>query len=1033
MAVLANEILATCLGAVLMRKQMKRLVGLLSLILPILFSAYAFGATCNQYWTSSLPVPTGFGASYDVFNIAHPLLESVDCTSPPNILLTVGTENSPNQAIYNTAYLSKDGVTWTAVQLSSTNQTVPNGYFQASATATLSLTTGDLNNWNYIAFLVAYYRNGAWVYGCPDTACTSPGWNLQAITTNTVQPNITSVSLSANTFLVTATAGENIATISATESFGAGVPTFALSTAGSCSGSPSADNGSFAVSGTSLNVGGSNLTAAQSWHICIAATDSGAFNSPYYQAFTLTSSAMGSIASVNISTTNFNTPAAGGTLLATVSASPSSGVSLNLSTAGSCAGSPSAENSDFTFSSPNLRVASGPALTAGTYNLCFAATGAFTNSPYYQAFTLTGSNPVSNPVPTAISPSSASIPDTDMAGAVVTPLTVTTSDSSPFSGTVTLTSNPGFLYSISGSAPNYSLVVATGGPGSAGSHTVTAQATENGTSVNQNITVTVTSATSTGCDEGPNKNSIPLPAQMAGFTTCALNADFTDNSGAVTGGGFVMNDTSTYIDGCSSNPSNLPAYHFYVTTFFSTVNSPCNRASIVSDPLGGGFNVLHLTFSAADQAAYNSNNVAAGCSGDGGANPPCTFALNDNEIHWPSYLGGTYGFPTEFYISSTVYIPLSSMNSINPSANVTQALSTPNGVGYASAAITGEGARFDNDQMEVYSRATNSGATSWCCVSTGWEQWYNRSGVEFYNANSYPTFNSIDPTSGYHQIEVTFTSDENPSGPIASECAWIDGIEAGCAGSGKVGNPDVFQGPRCNSGTWACYFGFNRTVLWIIAADAACTNNSNVVLYTSPCYSNPTDIYFKEISIFECANYKTTSCPGPVIYNTSGAGFFGSIEVLKHYARGGPKELMRYAIHHVVMAVERLAGWDSDDDVAAKRAVRRLRAAHNLAGRPQPLAVGAGLGAPRLSAGSDIPTSPEVHGSPWLNPDITLDDWGSNTSGLDLMGSDTLWPDRLDKPAPGNDVDLLALEYLPLRDAAFRNNAGPQDWLGTPN
>jgi hypothetical protein len=531
MAVLANETSKTSFNGVLMKKRIK--VGLIALGL-CLFSSFSWATPCSLYWNGIDPgrdiVPQGFGASFDVFVPVTPLI-TVDCSSLPNVVLTVGTENSATQAIYNTVYLSKDGTTWNPVALTSTNNVIPNNYFQASASGVLNLTSGDLANWNYIAFLVAYYRNGSWIYGCATTACSSSGWNLQAITQAAFGPDILGIVLSSGSFYIPASSGSNIATISAQETFGSSTPTLALDTTGACAGSPSADNGSFAVSGTQLNVGGSTITGTGPYHICLSATDASAANSPVYQAFTLNVAGMASITSINLSSLNFTAPAPADTAVSNVSASLNSGLfggTLALDTASTCAGAPSADNAKFSFVSPTLKIAQGPSLGAGVYSVCFSATNSiYANSPYYQAFHITGLTPPMLPVPTSISPTTTNIADTAGVGDTITPITVATSDGSAFGGTLSLTSNPGNLFALSGSAPNNILTVGASGPGSDGNHIVTAQATQNVTSINQNITISVMPVTGIRCDIGPNyPGSIPAPALAAGFTHCAANWDF---------------------------------------------------------------------------------------------------------------------------------------------------------------------------------------------------------------------------------------------------------------------------------------------------------------------------------------------------------------------------------------------------------------------------------------------------------------------------------------------------------------------------
>jgi hypothetical protein len=103
----------------------------------------------------------------------------------------------------------------------------------------------------------------------------------------TVSPTISGVTLSnGNSFTTPATTGTTIDTMTATCSVGSCVgSTFALATTGSCSGAT--NNGSFAISGSNLNIGGSTVNAG-SYSIGIAVTLAGATNSGVCYPFTLT-------------------------------------------------------------------------------------------------------------------------------------------------------------------------------------------------------------------------------------------------------------------------------------------------------------------------------------------------------------------------------------------------------------------------------------------------------------------------------------------------------------------------------------------------------------------------------------------------------------------------------------------------------------------------------------------------------------------------------------------------------------------------
>lgn len=369
----------------------------------LLFPSCSWATSCNYYYNSSLPVPSGYGASYDVFVPGFPQFVAADCNTIPSVPTTIGT-GATNEAVYGLAYVSafnSSGTTnaitsagsatlhfssvpsdvsagqivvdntsagvvpasttvvsststtvlmsnnatgagvgsgdaisfWTPVTLTG-NVITPNGYYQGQATGDLGISSADLSSgWNFVAFLVAVYRNGSWVYGCPNVACSSPGWNLQALTTAVAMPTINTVSLSTLTLNIPAAPASLVATISVTLSSGSFAGTVVLdNSTGVCSGSASADNGKFTITGSSpsfsLNVGGSTINDTTD-HVCILTTDSATANSPVPTAFVLTSSPPPPPVPVSVSlapaslTLNDNDPS--GTLVSTVTVHMSDG------------------------------------------------------------------------------------------------------------------------------------------------------------------------------------------------------------------------------------------------------------------------------------------------------------------------------------------------------------------------------------------------------------------------------------------------------------------------------------------------------------------------------------------------------------------------------------------------------------------------------------------------------------------------------------------------------------------------------------
>src|SRR5216683_4717012 len=99
-------------------------------------------------------------------------------------------------------------------------------------------------------------------------------------------------------------------------------------------------------------------------------------------------------------------------------------------------------------------------------------------------------------------------------------------------------------------------------------------------------------APSLACDANPSADlsvqivpasapAVPAPAQAAGFTTQALNADFTSPAYA---------NTATYIDNCGATAS----YRWYLTNRNGQPSDglPCSQTIITTD---GGLSALLIT------------------------------------------------------------------------------------------------------------------------------------------------------------------------------------------------------------------------------------------------------------------------------------------------------------------------------------------------------------------------------------------------------------------------------------------------------
>lgn len=152
------------------------------------------------YWpVGPAAVPAAFAAPWNVFATApQPLHLSI--AEGASLVLTFGAEGVNTQYVWNTAYVSTNGQTWTALTL--TGGTQVNGWFQNHAQATLPLNTaqygavGTPGVWTYVAYLLLSAQ--------PTGMRNSVGpilplkWSIQAfsrdplpiVTVNPAMPNI---------------------------------------------------------------------------------------------------------------------------------------------------------------------------------------------------------------------------------------------------------------------------------------------------------------------------------------------------------------------------------------------------------------------------------------------------------------------------------------------------------------------------------------------------------------------------------------------------------------------------------------------------------------------------------------------------------------------------------------------------------------------------------------------------------------------------------------------------------------------------
>ena len=133
-------------------------------------------STCTNTLTSSVSIPTGYGASYNPLTSAREYLVSVACTNATRATITAGNGN-PLTYVYNRGYYYS-GTAWTPYTLTCASGALISGaWCPGRATASIPL---PQNPTNVIAY-TCQYTNSTWKCGCRDATCSTAYWQLQRV------------------------------------------------------------------------------------------------------------------------------------------------------------------------------------------------------------------------------------------------------------------------------------------------------------------------------------------------------------------------------------------------------------------------------------------------------------------------------------------------------------------------------------------------------------------------------------------------------------------------------------------------------------------------------------------------------------------------------------------------------------------------------------------------------------------------------------------------------------------------------------
>ncbi|HET8574624.1 MAG TPA: hypothetical protein VFM02_00425 [Candidatus Paceibacterota bacterium] len=199
-----------------MRKQIFSSTLVFSLFVLILFGAFLFlqifgeprvsdaqtavasSAACERWNASNIASSdfySGFGVPWDVLSSAKTLLMRVACGD--NGITLIAGSGSDLQYIWKTAYISKNGGSWTPVVLQGGEQ---NGnWFVGNAFANIISPKVSLTGTNYLLTYICTWSGGTWKCGCRDgNSCTASGmWQLQEVNPSTAGTSANTLSSAA--------------------------------------------------------------------------------------------------------------------------------------------------------------------------------------------------------------------------------------------------------------------------------------------------------------------------------------------------------------------------------------------------------------------------------------------------------------------------------------------------------------------------------------------------------------------------------------------------------------------------------------------------------------------------------------------------------------------------------------------------------------------------------------------------------------------------------------------------------------------
>lgn len=130
---------------------------------------------CLDTYTSTVAVPTGYGAAYNVFSASRELLVSVSSCTATEATVKVGND-STDTLVYSQGWVWNGS--WTKYSLTSDEPLVYSAWYPKSAAGKFALPATESRY--YVAYVCTKVSDD-WKCGCKDAACVVPAWQLQKV------------------------------------------------------------------------------------------------------------------------------------------------------------------------------------------------------------------------------------------------------------------------------------------------------------------------------------------------------------------------------------------------------------------------------------------------------------------------------------------------------------------------------------------------------------------------------------------------------------------------------------------------------------------------------------------------------------------------------------------------------------------------------------------------------------------------------------------------------------------------------------